>query len=783
MSKRVRELFLRLASAKSEEEVQEIIDNDKVLCNDDNWKPFGGFRGNFSQIHNQQGNTIPALVEKPINSIDALLIKECKLRGIHPESNFAPKTITEAVEKFFAIKNGDFSEVSETTRRKIAENIQIIAEGSKESPNIVIYDNGEGQHPYDFEDTFLSLNKDNKLKIKFVQGKYNMGGTGVLPNCGTKKYQLILSRKHPKLLGGKPDLCGFTLVRLHKVKSTDQYKNSWYEYCVDEDGKILTFPASELELGLYNRKFKSGTYIKLFNYDLPRPSNITLDLWRDLNKYLYFSALPVLLYERREFKGKTPSKILLGNKIRIMIDERNQKETSFPISISFKDVKCQGEVTVFNEKVSKNEFVGKLAVVFTINGQVHAYLPNSFITSSAKLPYLNGYLLINIDCTQIPVSIREELFMSSRDRMRESTLSEILKGEIARELRDNDTLRQINDKRRDEKIFQNPKDEEFLNKVISMLLRKNEEIGKLLGLNGLIVGETKRKIRKIAGRQGPSFKPKRFPSYIRFKKIAPGNIKMIPQNGSCKLVLETDVEDEYLIRSQDKGEFKIRFVRARVRTGSNKIVSRNGDEEPFDVNVVGPSQGQIVVRIKAKEKLPVGTEIPVRMELSSPNGPHTLMATLRIDNPQEKREEKEIDTRMRYSIPEIIEVYREKKKDLDVKTWDDPDYNWNGEDICKIYPSSEEGRLVDAVAINMDADSLHNYVRKKRLTDKNIEHLKRLYKIGIYLISLILYFQLENHHEEIEEKEELLSHLMKGVGKIIIQVIVNEEIIKEIDKE
>ncbi len=775
--------FLKLAKAEDENAVSKIINEEPVLSNDKNWKPFGGFRGNFSQIHNQQGQTIPALVEKPINSIDALLIKECKLMGIDPESKLAPRSIPEAIEKFFSVKNGDFSEVSGRRRREIAENIQVIAVGLRGKPNIVIYDNGEGQHPHDFENTFLSLNKDNKLKIKFVQGKYNMGGTGVLPNCGTKKYQLILSRKNIKLLDGHPDSFGFTLVRLHKVKTTEQYKNSWYEYCVDDEGKILTFSADELELGLYNRKFRSGTYIKLYNYDLTRPSNITLDLWRDLNKYLYYSALPILLYEKREFKGKTPSKVLLGNKIRIMIDEREQKETTFPISIGFEDIKCGGEVTVFNEAVDKNEFVGKLAVVFTINGQVHDHLSNSFITSAVKLPYLSGSLLINIDCTKIPVSTREELFMSSRDRMRGGSLSQGFKDEIAKELHDNDVLKQINDRRRDEKIFQNPKDEQFLNKVMGKLLRKNEEISKLLGLNGLIPGKTKKKIRKLIERPGFSFRLKRYPSYVRFKRIAPGNIKMIPQNGECKLELDTDVEDEYLIRSRDRGEFKVTFLKSGIRTGSKSISSKNGDEEVFDVNVVGPSQGQIMVRIKTKKELPVGNEIPVNMELSSPDGPLALTAILRIDHPRGKRQKKDVDTKEMYSLPKIIEVYREKKKEIDVKTWDNSDYEWNGEDICRVFPSGDNNHLVDAVAINMDADSLHNYVRKRKLTDKNIEHLKRLYKVGIYLISLILYFQLNNHHEEIEEKEELLSHLMKGVGKIIIQVVVNEEIIKETEKE
>lgn len=776
-------LLLKLVRTENEKEIEKIINNHPVLSREKNWKPYGGFRGNFSQIHNQQGNTIPALVEKPINSIDALLIKECKLRGIDPESSDAPYSIQEAIEIFFGIKRGDFSEILETERRRIAENIQIIAEGSRQSPNIIIYDAGEGQHPSDFENTFVSLTKDNKLKIKFVQGKYNMGGTGVLPNCGENKYQLILSRKDTRLLNGKPDLYDFTIVRLHKVTTVEEYKNSWYEFCVGEDGQVFRFPAKEeLDLGLYKRKFGTGTYIKLFNYDLPDPSDITLGLWRDLNRYLYSPALPILLYEKRGYKGHAMTKLMLGNRMRVMIDDREMKETTFSMMINFRNIKFPAEITIFKDIVDKKEFIDRLAVIFTVNGQVHDHLTNAFITSGVKLPYLSGYLLVNIDCTNIPVNIREELFMASRDRMRDNTVARTLKDEIARELKDHDILRQLNEKRRDEKIFQNPKDEEFLKKVMSKLLRKNEEISKLLGLNGTIVGNITKTIKKKIKKEGPIFRPKRFPTFVRFRKIAPGNIKMLPQNGECKLLMETDVEDEYLIRPQDKGELKISFETPSFRKGPGKIEEGAPDEQIFDVNVVGPSQGEIKIRIKTKTELPIGTLVPVNTELTSPEGSHTLTAFIKIANPIKKAKEKEVEIPITYSLPKIIQVYKERKQGIECAVWEDPDYHWNGEDVCKIFPSGNEKYLVDAVAINMDADVVHNYIRRKKLTDKNIEHLQRLYQIGNYLISLILYFQI-SQRENIEDREELLSHLMKGVGKIILQVIINEEIIKEVEKE
>ncbi len=302
-------LLIKLVSASSEDEVQKIIDDDPILSKEQNWKPYGGYYGNFNTIHNQQQEPVASLVEKLVNSIDHLLLKECKLRDINPEGDRAPKSMQEAVELFFGIKKGDFSEVGGKKRRELASNILTIAEGSKEQPNIVVVDTGEGQTPSKFEDTFVSLHKGNKDKIRFVQGKYNMGGTGVLAFCGEHHYQLFLSRKTPALLeSNQEDRWGLTLVRLHKVTGSDPYKNSWYEYCVDEHGEIPSFPGEPLNILPDNADFTSGTYVKMFNYYLLDPSIIGFGLWRELNRFLYAPAIPIMLYEAREYKGHSRTK-------------------------------------------------------------------------------------------------------------------------------------------------------------------------------------------------------------------------------------------------------------------------------------------------------------------------------------------------------------------------------------------------------------------------------------------------------------------------------------------
>ena len=175
-----------------------------------------------------------------------------------------------AIERFYNIKNGDFSEISKDSIRNIAEEIQVIADGDKQTPDIIVYDNGEGQLPENFQNTFLSLLRGNKNDIPFVQGKYNMGSTGAVIFCGINKYQLIISKLNKNLNNGKENPIGFTLVRRHPLAPEEEIrcKSTWYEYLIF-DGKIPYFQSNGIDLNLYNRKFISGTIIKMYSYGLP----------------------------------------------------------------------------------------------------------------------------------------------------------------------------------------------------------------------------------------------------------------------------------------------------------------------------------------------------------------------------------------------------------------------------------------------------------------------------------------------------------------------------------
>lgn len=787
-NEQIKQIALSLVNAQDEDEVTRIISSNSILSNPKNWRAYGAANNNMGTATGQSPEAVSSFVEKVVNSIDAIMIKKCIDFGESPKSERSPHSMEDALKRYFNLDEEEYARSSDKAKRGLAEDIQIIADGKRQAPNLSIYDNGEGQEPQNFPNTFLSVGKQNKDSILFVQGKYNMGGMAVLPFSGTKWYQLIISRRNTKDSSNLK--YGFTLVRLNTRENEPRAKNSIVDYCVDADGKIFEFESSPLDLGLYSRQFSGGTFIKLFEYNLPRPSHIQIDFWRELNRYLYKSALPVLLSEKR-FGGKTDTKLMHGNRMRILLDERQSVEKSVPMTITSNGIKYPVETYVFDQRIRPAEFIGDTPVVFTMNGQVQNTLPKSFITSKAKKAYLSGSLLVSVDCTNMPRVVQERVFHSSRAFFRDVPEYRDLVDSLANELKNNDMLRKLDDARQREKVYQNPKDEEFLKKIMSKLVKNDSEIEKLLGLQGIIKGSQKTKRAKDTPKSGDSFVGKRFPSYFRFKHLAAGDTKMLPQNGECKMEIETDAEDELLIRPQDKGELKIKVQVPGNGGGGDGPTPEPNEDEVLDVNVIGPSEGQIVLHIKPNRMISVGEIIRLDARLSSPSGEFELFANIKIDNPNTQKQKEEKQTKQTYSMPKSIPVFEKGAgtEETKVNTWSD--FGWDADDICKVQESSSDGnQLIDAVYINIDAKELHNYIKHQKISGKNIERVRRTYQTSVYLLSLVAYRHFKHIFEKNEsnnwsgalDPSETVALLMKSLSKILLHITTNEALMKELEE-
>jgi len=110
------ELFSDLLKAEREEDVTAALTVFGLeKFSDSNWVPYGGpmFENNFGLIGAQQADALGALVEKVVNSIDAVLMRECFARNLDPRSNLVPQSMSEAAEQFLSIPDGNLAKLTD----------------------------------------------------------------------------------------------------------------------------------------------------------------------------------------------------------------------------------------------------------------------------------------------------------------------------------------------------------------------------------------------------------------------------------------------------------------------------------------------------------------------------------------------------------------------------------------------------------------------------------------------------------------------------------------------
>ena len=213
-----KETCLKLLAAESEKAVQKVIDSAPQMSDPANWAAIDGRDSNFNVVTNQASTGGKAATELMTNMVDAILMKKASEQGIDLKNREEmPPTMYMAVDRLIEnLRGGRLVNANEGWLKDFAsKNLIVGITGNRETtrksaewPCYTFVDNGEGQHPTDFRDTFLSLSARNKSDIPFVQGKYNMGSSGVLSYCGTKWFKLIVSRRYD---GTGP--WGWTLIR------------------------------------------------------------------------------------------------------------------------------------------------------------------------------------------------------------------------------------------------------------------------------------------------------------------------------------------------------------------------------------------------------------------------------------------------------------------------------------------------------------------------------------------------------------------------------------------
>lgn len=776
-------LFDLLLRAETEIEVENALIKANYNADDGAlWQPFGGFGMNLNQINNQQSDATAALVEKLINSIDAVLMAECYQAGTDPRSSGAPRTMAEAVDKLFKVKDGRLEHLTAAERTKLADRIHFVATGPKKEPCYLVVDKGEGQTPASFENTFLSLTKQNKDDIPFVQGRFNCGGTGVLPFCGEHKYQLIVSKRHPSCPASATDtsigLWGFTLVR--RQKAAPGRKSSMYVYLAPQN-KILTFDAPEIVVlpgqskkdtpaPAYALPLAYGTCIKLYSYRWRAKSTATLDARYELEKYLHSVSIPLRISETRLYKGTNYYSTTLSGILAQVNESGGEEEATSKfekgLGPAYGELNLPGighlpyKLFLLKEGFKERNFPN--GVYFTLNGQVHGDLPANFVSSTLKFDFLSKHLLVSVDCTQMDQAVREDFLMASRDRVRRNEAYDAIYTSLRDELKEHTGLRMHNALRKKKRLDETLSKEENAADYLQELLKSDPTLASILGIGGNVISTT-----------GPTTEPvpfhgKQFPTFFRIVKEPKGGlIKACPLNRTVRIEFETDANNDYFDRPDCAGS--VRFDPPNLCVSSHlwdgKFTTKF--QMPYDANlgdvvemtvsvtdIERETKGQPFVSRFTMKGTAEAEDLPVPPPGNKPPG------TKHHDNGK-------VSSAV-LAAPDIREVRREQ--------WSDPHFKFDDYSAVKI-DSADEGQGY-IFFVNMDNRFLINELHKTKDEESNL--VRHWFKYGVVLSALGILKEIERTQErgstkDDEEPEPLdldkVGRFSAGIARVVVPMI------------
>ncbi|MYD36933.1 MAG: hypothetical protein F4X20_08020 [Dehalococcoidia bacterium] len=567
------EICFALLQAESEDEVRAIINDTPDMMSDAAWSPVDDRENNFNIVTNQAATGSKALAELCTNMVDAMLMKEARKRGIDPASSDAPQSIIEGVKQLVrlrGVRSGIIAEADspDVLREYARENLVIgITGGTRRSDHVcfTFIDNGEGQHAQDFDNTFLSFSKGNKSDIPFVQGRYNMGSSGVLTYCGQHWYKLIISRRYD----GSGDW-GWTLIRRRPATGEPVA-----EYFAPE-GKIPTFVGDKIypmkkQSGEQDSQIalETGTIVKLYSYHMETAVDFRT-VREALNQNLVSTVLPFRLYDYRVSKTERRPEgiderpfygmesLLLQRHSEPVADtdeDNDQAAADRTFHVGTIVHPRLGEIFV-TAIVLKRELPGWLTprrnnarVFHAVNGQVQFTQNRAFLSFVCRLPVLKDRVVIVVDASNLTEAARNDVWKGDRETVRITKIGELYLDEVAKTIRESPELKRLQDTIAREELDR--VSNESQRELLQDLVDADPSIASLLPGGDPIVSP---------GPPGPrpappdDFEGVRSPTFIEVvSKPVRENGAEIAFNGKRDVQFRTDVVNDYFMRPDLRG--------------------------------------------------------------------------------------------------------------------------------------------------------------------------------------------------------------------------------------
>ncbi len=787
MGKDAKELCLKLLHADSESGVVEVLEEFGYWNAPNSWRDFGDNDNNYSTAGAQQSDPVAALVEKLVNSADARLTNECAMAGIDPESDAAPGSVREAVARFIEgaqnVKNetvGRIENWTATQRRENAKKITLSATGLRGSPCFSIADSGEGQTPDAVPDTFMSLNKSNKLRTPFVQGKFNMGGTGVFRFCGEQSLQLLITRRNPAIASDQPDgeLWSFTVVR--RDDPTGGERSSVYRYLApvganeNRMGGVLRFQSDKMPIfpdgnEAYAREAEYGSLIKLYNYKVKGRSNILMrdGLLSAVGVRLPNPALSMMFHECRDYEGKAGSfnTPFTGLIVRLSDDKAENLEEGFPYN---EVVTVNGQkltVRVFGFKQGKSETYRSNAdgVLFVVNGQTHGMLHSRFFgRKSVKLGNVSDSLLAYVDCSEMDRRSQEELFMNTRESLAGSEIRRDIEKALEQTFRDSHTLREFANKRRQEKLKDKLDDDKPLEDTLKSIMKRSPSLASLF-LGGERLSDA---FKSVDVAPSDTFIGEEFPTYFRFKgKPSDFRLERNCEFGrAARIRFETDVENNYFGRPKEPGSYTVTCRR-----------SSDDEDVPILNHRMNLSNGTATLTIDFPGSIGIGEVVIVNVATNDDSQTQPFLNTCDVTlvkkterehtpkppspKPPSEKEGEGQTAPSSVGLPNATWIHKAE--------WEAYEFDkFSGVKIEQV-PSDDDRRVYD---FYVNADNFYLLNELKRAAGGTADALKEQFKVGMVLVGLALIHD-SPEDEDSDALEERVRAATKALSMMILPII------------
>ena len=772
MNNDLKNLCLSLVQADHEDDVIKLLKDADYWDDCALWRDLGDIENNYATAGAQQSEAIAALVEKLVNSADARLMNACLVATISPEGPDAPPNMRHAVAQFIERSpcpeketEGRIENWSTTLRRENAQKITLAVTGERSDPSITIVDEGEGQTPNNVPETFMSLNKANKLRVPFVQGKFNMGGTGALRFCGYHGIQLVLTRRNPVLVNSNnldDQMWSFTVVRRDNPRQSE--RSSVYRYLAplevinNQLGKVLRFSAEELPIRpkgnkAYHVSAKFGSLIKLYNYEYKGRSHILRPdgLARAVDVRLPNPALPFMFHECRDYSGdsqrsfENPNTGLL---VRIEDDKAGNIEEGFPVNavLVVDGQKMKVRFYGFKKRKAKSYLTKSEGVIFTVNGQTQGVFPARFFTrKKIALDTIADSLLACIDCSELERRSQEELFMNTRESMAESEFRSKLEGALETLVKDHPALREFCNRRREENIREKIEDNVSFEETLKKIMRRSPTLSKLFMEGGRLSNPFKAKGVGVT----EQFEGKEFPTFFRFKGSQGGFILHRPaeKGRAVRIRFETDAENNYFDRSKEPGSYDLV---CRDASGLQATVL------DYSLNSFN---GIATLNLNLPERFGVGDVASLTLDVTDVSRIDPFVNTAEVQivpfvkqaggmskrtKPPSNKEGNDRLTPSGLAIPNTSWVKEEE--------WDD--YGFNRESVMyTALQQAADGDKRRAYDFHLNEANIH-LLREMKLGDPTV--IREQFRIGMVLISLAVIHSCkeEEDGEGIREKVE-----------------------------